>query len=235
MTRSFHRLGFTMIELLVVIAVIGLLAVTVLSTINPIEQINKSRDASSQSDASQLIAALDRYYASNEMYPWNKFCETNTSCQAGEKLAEQAFPIASGQACAPVSSGAGAGSCLLAGGTSVQVDDWLSFLSNTNEVKDTFLRRIYNRGASTQEQLWLYKADGIGKSVAVCFKPRSNQQKRDAITTCLKYQASLAEQGLPTSACPANDYATLTTETAITTAIASSRNELICMPLGTAK
>lgn len=233
MSRSLHRLGFTMIELLVVIAVIGLLAVTVLSTINPIEQINKSRDASSQSDASQLIAALDRYYASNEMYPWNKFCEGGT-CLDAEKLAENTFPVASGVACSPVGSNPGSGTCLL---SKASAEKWLPSLSASNEVKDTFVQRIYNKGASAQEQLWLYKAAGVGKSVAVCFKPRSNQQKRDAITTCRAYKASLDKQGLPESACPldASVYTGLDTEAEINSAIATTRNELICMPLGTAK
>lgn len=69
--------AFTMIELLVVIAVIGVLAVAVLSSLNPIEQINKGRDTRKESDAAQLISAVDRYYALQELYPWNVTGATN--------------------------------------------------------------------------------------------------------------------------------------------------------------
>lgn len=68
--------GFTLIELLVVISVIGVLAVAVLATINPIEQINRSRDTRTRSDAQQLNAASERFYATQELYPWNKTLNT---------------------------------------------------------------------------------------------------------------------------------------------------------------
>ena len=63
--------GFTLIELLVVITLIGILAVAVLSALNPIEQLNKGRDAKKRADSSQMVNAFDRYFAANEIYPWN--------------------------------------------------------------------------------------------------------------------------------------------------------------------
>lgn len=63
--------GFTMIELLVVIAIIGVLAVAVLAAMNPIEQINKGRDTTTETQIKEVLQASERYWAVNEMYPWN--------------------------------------------------------------------------------------------------------------------------------------------------------------------
>ncbi len=63
--------AFTLVELLIVITLISILSVAVLATINPIEQTNKARDAQFKNDAAEILSAYERYFASQNMYPWN--------------------------------------------------------------------------------------------------------------------------------------------------------------------
>jgi prepilin-type N-terminal cleavage/methylation domain-containing protein len=74
--------GFTLIELLIVISIVGILSVAVLSSLNPIEQINKGRDTRLRADAAQLINSADRYFAVQEVYPWNTTTATYTTLDA---------------------------------------------------------------------------------------------------------------------------------------------------------
>ena len=69
--RKIFENGFTLVELLIVIALIAILSVAVLATINPIEQSNKARDAAMKNDAAEVLGAYERYYASQNVYPWN--------------------------------------------------------------------------------------------------------------------------------------------------------------------
>ena len=69
--KKFKQKGFTLVELLIVIALIAILSVAVLATINPIEQSNKARDAAMKNDVAEVLGALERYYASQNVYPWN--------------------------------------------------------------------------------------------------------------------------------------------------------------------
>ena len=69
--KIIKRTGFTVVELLIVIALIAILSVAVLATINPIEQSNKARDAKFKNDTAEVLGAYERYYASQNVYPWN--------------------------------------------------------------------------------------------------------------------------------------------------------------------
>ncbi|MBU0576476.1 type II secretion system GspH family protein [Patescibacteria group bacterium] len=159
--------GFTMIELLVVIAVIGVLAVAVLSSINPIEQINKGRDTRTRSDAAQLINAVDRYYAIQEIYPWNF---TTTDFTAVSVLPADEFDFL------------GAGSNLLTQGltTGDETDwDWVDVLVNTSEVKEGFTNRLKN-----DNSLFVAKEQGSNATMYICFYPSSNAFKQEAMRNC---------------------------------------------------
>lgn len=162
-------LGFTMIELLVVIAIIGVLAVAVLSAINPIEQINKGRDTRARSDAGELLAASERYFSTSEQWPWNSNVTT---------------PVAPFVAYTPVANVADPFN-------SDGELNWLQVLENSNEVKESFARRIYNTYqdkigagiADTNNQFVVLK-DDQSDLVRVCFRPASQQFRLEAIYKC---------------------------------------------------
>lgn len=203
--------GFTMIELLVVIAVIGVLAVAVLSSINPIEQINKGRDTRVRSNAAQLLNAADRFYAIQELYPWN---DATYNGELADTLPSVAFPdgaVCVGELVAPI------GLCKI-GGTGYTAGDqaWLDGLLSTEEVKGSYITAIENPRASNA--LYVYKqADGPGidDSVYICFAPSSNGFQLEALTGCVERAASL-----PGSACANGPYDATSTYT----------DELICLP-----
>jgi prepilin-type N-terminal cleavage/methylation domain-containing protein len=203
--------GFTMIELLVVIAVIGVLAVAVLSSINPIEQINKGRDTRKRSNAAQLINAIDRFYAINEMYPWNDATYA-TQLTSGDTLPSEAFP--DDAACADD----GNGFCVIGGPTfTLPAEYWLDGLSDTDEVKLSYINQITDD--SSTNVIYVAKADGtiagVDDSVYVCFSPASKQFQQEAVDGCLNRQDIL-----PSGACPQASY-DATTEWS---------SDLICLP-----
>jgi prepilin-type N-terminal cleavage/methylation domain-containing protein len=202
--------GFTMIELLVVIAVIGVLAVAVLSSLNPVEQINKGRDTRVRSNAAQLLNAIDRYYAIQELYPWN---DATYNGEAADTLPTIAFP--DGNVCAV--SANPAGFCQIGGsGYSAGDQQWLAGLSSTDEVKESFINQIENSRATNA--LFIFKRLSGGAtddSIYVCFTPSSNAFQLEAVTACVERSAQL-----PSSACLNGPY----TATSIYT------DELICLP-----
>lgn len=195
--------GFTMIELLVVIAVIGVLAVAVLSSIDPIEQINKGRDTRKRSNAAQLINALDRYYAIQELYPWND--ATYVVALAGSDTPpNSAFPDA--VACTANANG----SCVV-GGPTYTTPDWLQALADVSEVKQSFVDQLSDTSATNI--LYVFKA--LDDDVFVCFTPASKQFQLEAIDGCVDRAANL-----PAAACANGPYDATTEWT----------DELICLP-----
>ena len=223
---SIRRAGFTMIELLVVIAVIGVLAVAVLSSINPIEQINKGRDTRTRSDAAQLINATDRFFASQELYPWNDpnfACgQGNTCLQVPNNDPAAIFPTAFETAgvCTAVTAGStGAGLCRIdvAGGA------WTDGLLVTAEVKAGFLERVQ---AQTAYAIYTYKALGTDQPMIACFRPSSNSFQQEAVKNC---QSSVIAGAYPpaiqTSICPGTG--TIGDSTYVQS---DTKDELICLP-----
>lgn len=162
--------GFTMIELLVVIAVIGILAVALLATLNPLEQIRKGRDTRTRSDASQLASALERYNASLGRFPWQ--------ATEGETVTVDFLNVKNGAI--PVGDGCtlGAGCTLVAGNGSGVLEQ----LTNTNEVKSSFIDRLAS--TSARDLYLYYNAANTGASVTVCYMPESNTFAQEAYDRC---------------------------------------------------
>lgn len=200
-----ERGGFTMIELLVVIAVIGVLAVAVLASIDPIEQINKGRDTRKRSNAAQLINAVDRFYAIQEKYPWNEATYV-TELGGTDTLPTAVFP--DGSACADSS-----GFCVV-GGPGYTTATWLTALSETSEVKESFVNQLSD--TSSTNILYVSKraaGAAVDDSVYVCFTPASKQFQLEAVDGCVNRSSIL-----PSGACPQGGTITEWTD------------ELICLP-----
>lgn len=185
--RASKSAGFTMIELLVVISVIGVLAVAVLSSINPIEQINKGRDTRTRSDGAQLINAVDRYFAIHEIYPWND--ATYATSLAGDTNPNTAFP--DGTVCTATGAPDPTGFCDVT--TSVAPDNWLFALSDTAEVKDSYVNRLLQAG---NNPLYVYKAPVANATMYICFAPTSKAFEQEANKGCKE------KADLPAGACP---------------------------------
>lgn len=168
--------GFTLIELLIVIAVLGILAVAVLSAINPIEQINRSTDTGSRSDSEQLLSAIDRYYATQTLYPWMAVADDDP-----------------GVVWTKVDN-----SWKDAGGTNKVLDKLSESSANgTGELKAAFKNRITG---TSYNFLQIYNAGATGDSTYVCFKPKSNAFKTEALTRCTD---TSKPSDFPPSACGA--------------------------------
>lgn len=150
--------GFTLIELLVVIAIIGILAVAVLSAINPIEQINKGRDTQANGDASQLLGAIERYYTNSNpaTYPWNVAATGFTPASTDPTVA-YTFNSTTG----------------------TPNWNWISNLSSTQEVKDTFANRL-----KASKQFKILRAAGANVSTYICYYPASNSVRKSADAYC---------------------------------------------------
>lgn len=157
--------GFTLIELLVVITLIGILAIAVLSALNPIEQINKARDAGRRSDAAQIMSAIDRYYASNELFPWNN-SSAFTDYVTGIDLAFKATGEKAGVGiCGGVTIAAinqDASGCTIDG-----------VLISGEELKSQFGKRKAFRTNPVKEDVFYVVKEPNDPSVAVCFIPSS--------------------------------------------------------------
>lgn len=151
--------GFTLVELLIVIALIGVLAVALVATLNPIEQINKATDARYKNDAAELLAAIERYYASNLQYPW---VTTGDAADNDEAFGANAQASAAGVC--------GASGC----------PDSTGELIATDELKDSFARK--NQFTTDDETEMLHVVKGAdSSSVYVCFVPRSDTNRRNAV------------------------------------------------------
>ena len=152
------RKAFTLVELLIVITLIAILSVAVLATINPIEQTNKARDSQFKNDAAEVLGAYERYFASQNMYPWN----------AGANGEEQGTPIAAeGQSWHFGVLGNGG------------VGDTNSELINTSEIKGSFANKTpFTATVKAIDRLYMYHN---GNDVNyVCFIPKAKANRTGA-------------------------------------------------------
>ena len=177
-----------------------------LSSINPIEQINKGRDTRLRSNAAQLINAIDRFYAIQEIQPWND--ATYVTAFAGTD-SDPTLEFSDGNACAITTVGT-TPFCVI-GGSGYTTDEWVDALASTEEVKQSFVDQVSD--TSTTNTLYVYKeADG---DTYVCFSPSSKQFQLEAIDGCVDRSATL-----PAGACQNGPY----------TGASVWVDEFICLP-----
>ena len=197
--------GFTLVELLIVIALIAILSVAVLATINPIEQSNKAKDSTVQNDAAEIMNSYERYYANAQAYPWMAYGATGSKptvetamllrsdtvgfgiCDAGDVAEGASEPVAS---CQTTSSTPG-------------------LLISTDELKTAFMVKDEFQtvvgGAHPENALWLYKEQGSGGGVYVCYVPKAKSNRESATNTlyCLTGGAAPTRALAGTGACTA--------------------------------
>lgn len=211
------KLGFTMIELLVVIAVIGILAVALLSTLNPLEQIRKGRDTRTRADLSQLLGAVERYNASLGYFPW----QTSEGQDVNNGAPDINYYMIGG------SSGS---DTIVGSSPSETVADSLARLTETSEVKSSFIDRVTGTGYPTT--YLFYDDESTGSSVVACFTPESQSFQKEAFDRCKAGNASWSTDfvgevyGNPSHPCPDGNAATYATASFT----ATDTDEMICLP-----
>jgi len=156
--------GFTLVELLIVIALIAILSVAVLATINPIEQTNKARDAKYKNDAAEVLGAYERYYASQNVYPWNPGGVGSTVAFGTEISIGSTDPLFG---------------VLGAGGTGNGV------LITTSELKSAFGgKEPFAAPVDAVNRMYVYH-NGVDSNY-VCFVPKANANRTGAVASQLK-------------------------------------------------
>lgn len=169
--RSITLKGFTLVELLIVIALIAILSVAVLATINPIEQTNKARDTKMQNDAAEVLGAIERYYASQNLYPWNIVGQTVTSTE--NFIANSINPGFGIWTANPV-------------GTSTPDYTAYGELIATSELKGSFAGKApFAQNSLPEDRLWLFH-NGTTGSNYVCYFPKATANRSAAKQANLK-------------------------------------------------
>lgn len=179
--------GFTLVELLIVIALIAILSVAVLATINPIEQSNKARDAAMKNDAAEVLGAIERYYASQNVYPWNIVGTTIPTDESALLLGnDPRFG--------------------LVGGTSGTPDfDTVGELVNTSELKSSFSsKKPFLETVLPEDVLYVYH-NATSNSNYVCYFPKATANRSAAKASDLKCvdaaNGTIIDQSTGTGAC----------------------------------
>lgn len=211
--------GFTLVELLIVIALIAILSVAVLATINPIEQSNKARDAKFRNDTAEVLSAYERYYASQNMYPWN--------------LADADHP---NQEIDPATNG-----------VSFLAKDWrfgvydsakdpaVGQLMATSELKSAFAgKEPFNPANSLndvneQDAVYLWHS---GDNNYVCYCPKANANRTGAAGATLKCLSGLDDTGNATLTDLGGACLTLDPKSDTFCTIGVANANLICVPEG---
>ncbi len=172
-TRNIGLKGFTLVELLIVIALIAILSVAVLATINPIEQTNKARDSKMQNDAAEVLGALERYYASQNVYPWNIIGQTVSSSTTYAAVGTNPMfgilaPNAAGSTVPTYAAG--------------QYGE----LVNTSELKSSFAGKApFQANPLPEDNFWLFHNGNSGSNY-VCYFPKANADRSSAKAANLK-------------------------------------------------
>lgn len=163
--------GFTLVELLIVIALIAILSVAVLATINPIEQTNKARDAKFKNDGAEVLGAMERYYASQNVYPWNVVGD-------GSSLASTESGLMS-------SSDPRMGVVASAGGTAPNyAADGVLIV--TSELKSSFRgKEPFAANSLEENRLYVYHNANTNSNY-VCYHPKAVANRTGTKTTDLK-------------------------------------------------
>lgn len=194
--KRFNKKGFTLVELLIVIALIAILSVAVLATINPIEQSNKAKDSTVQNDAAEVMNSYERYYANAQAYPWMAYGTSKPTVETAMLLRSDTvgFGICdSGDV--TDSADTDVGSCETTSSTP-------GLLISTDELKTAFMVKDEFKtvvgGAHPENALWLYKEQGSGGGVYVCYVPKAKSNRESATNTlyCLSGTTGTASRAL---------------------------------------
>ena len=180
--KKIREKGFTLVELLIVIALIAILSVAVLATINPIEQSNKAKDSTVQNDAAEVMNSYERYYANAQAYPWMAYGGTNKPTVESAMLLRSdtvgfgicSAGLASDAPSAPVTS---CSTTTSTPGLLISTDE----LKTAFMVKDEFQTVVGD--AHPENALWLYKEQGSGGGVYVCYVPKAKSNRESATNT----------------------------------------------------
>lgn len=181
--RKFFENGFTLVELLIVIALIAILSVAVLATINPIEQSNKAKDSTVQNDAAEVMNAYERYYANAQKYPWMAYGGAAAHTVEDAVLLRSdtiGFGVCDSGDIADLPTEVVA-SC-------ETTSDTPGFLISTDELKTAFMgkdsfQRVIAATPHPEDALWLYKEEGSGGGVYVCYIPKAKSNRESATNT----------------------------------------------------
>jgi len=178
--------AFTLVELLIVIALIAILSVAVLATINPIEQANKAKDASVQNDAAEVMNAYERYYANAQAYPWMAYGTVKPTVEDAITLRSDTLGFAVCHA------GTVSEAPTVAATTCETTSATPGLLISTDELKTAFMgkdsfRRVVG-GVHPEDAMWLYKEQGSGGGVYVCYIPKAKSNREASTNTlwCLR-------------------------------------------------
>lgn len=174
--------AFTLVELLIVIALIAILSVAVLATINPIEQSNKAKDASVQNDAAEVMNAYERYYANAQAYPWMAYGATKATVEDSILLRSDTLGFGVCEAgTVDQEPDVVAASCVTTSATP-------GLLIGTDELKTAFMgkdsfQRVVGANSHPEDALWLYKEQGSGGGIYVCYIPKAKSNRESATNT----------------------------------------------------
>lgn len=177
------NLGFTLVELLIVIALIAILSVAVLATINPIEQSNKAKDSTVQNDAAEIMNSYERYYANAQAYPWMAYGAVGSKPTVEDAMLLRSDTVGFGICDAGVATDGPEESV-----TSCQTTTTTpGLLISTDELKTAFMVKDEFQtvvgGAHPENALWLYKEQGSGGGVYVCYIPKAKSNRESATNT----------------------------------------------------
>lgn len=169
------NLGFTLVELLIVIALIAILSVAVLATINPIEQANKAKDSTVQNDAAEVMNSYERYYANAQAYPWMKYGAVPATVETAMLLRSDTVGFG------VCSAGSLSDEPTMQSSACSDTDATPGLLVSTDELKPAFVIKDEFKtvvsDAHPENALWLYKAQGSGGSVYVCYIPKAKSNR----------------------------------------------------------
>jgi len=189
---KFKERGFTLVELLIVIALIAILSVAVLATINPIEQSNKAKDSTVQNDAAEMMNSYERYYANAQAYPWMAYGTSKPTVETAMLLRSDTVGFGICDA------GEVTGAATVAVSTCETTSTTPGLLISTDELKTAFMVKDEFKtvvgGAHPENALWLYKEQGSGGGVYVCYVPKAKSNRESTTNTlyCLSGTTSTA-------------------------------------------